>query len=392
MKKYVIIGNGVAGDSAVVKIRKLDSEGTIDIFTTEDVPFYYRPRLIDYLAKEVTFKQIKLHPDNWYEDNKINLHFSSEIVSIDPEKKKVVTGDGEIFTYDSLLIATGADCNVPPIKGVEENKDKILTLKSRFDADKILEKASTSKEVILIGGGLLGLETGNSLIKLGLKVKVVEFFSRLLPRQLDPEGAGILEKQLSSMGFEFFLNKVSDNIQSSNNHLKLTLKSGEILEGHMIIISAGIKADLRLPLKAGLKVNRGILVDDYMKTSIDDIYSAGDITEHNGRLYGIWQPAKEQGEIAGENMAGGKKEYKGTLFSHKLKVVGLDLVSSGEIDTDGKFESIVKKDYDKFIYKKAVISDGKIIGCIMLGNIDGEKQVSMAIKEGKNFEEVKEFF
>ncbi len=389
MTKYVIIGNGAAGASAAAKIRKLDKEGTVDVFTKENVPYYYRPKLIDYLAKEVPFEKCILSGEKWFADNRINLHMNTEITSISPEKNEIVTKNGTVFTYDRLLLAVGANCFVPPIPG--SDSEKVFTVKDKQDTDRIMELASSSKSAIIIGGGLLGLETGNSLRKLGLKVKVVEFFPRLLPRQLDIEGAAMLEKQLVSMGFEFYLGKTSEKIESSGDLMKLTLKSGEVLEGDFIIISAGVRPDLKLA--ACIKVNKGIVVDNYMKTSVENIYGAGDAIEHEGRLYGIWPPAKEQGEIAGENMVKpGSKEYKGTLFSHKLKVVGIDLVSIGNIDGDNKLESEVQRDEKTFIYKKAVISDGKIAGSIMLGNIDGEKQVAKAISDGRAFEEVKEFF
>lgn len=391
MMKYVIIGNGASGASAAAKIRKLDKEGTVDVFTTEDVPYYYRPKLIDYLAKEVPFEKCILSGEKWFTDNRINLHINTEIVSITPEKNEVVTKDGEVFTYDRLLLSVGANCFVPPIPG--SASEKVFTVKDKNDTDRIMELAASSKSAILIGGGLLGLETGNSLRKLGLKVKVVEFFPRLLPRQLDVEGAAMLEKQLTSMGFEFYLGKVSEKIEDIEKSMKLTLKSGEVLDGDFIIISAGIRPDLKLASGAGIKVNKGIVVDNYMKTSVDNIYAAGDAIEHDGKLYGIWPPAKEQGDIAGENMVKpGSKEYKGTLFSHKLKVVGIDLVSMGDIDADGKLQSKVHKDEKAFVYKKAVVSDGKLAGCIMLGTIDGEKQVAKAISDSRPFEEVKEFF
>ena len=349
MTKYVIIGNGAAGASAAAKIRKLDKEGTVDVFTKENVPYYYRPKLIDYLAKEVPFEKCILSGEKWFADNRINLHMNTEITSISPEKNEIVTKNGTVFTYDRLLLAVGANCFVPPIPG--SDSEKVFTVKDKQDTDRIMELASSSKSAIIIGGGLLGLETGNSLRKLGLKVKVVEFFPRLLPRQLDIEGAAMLEKQLVSMGFEFYLGKTSEKIESSGDLMKLTLKSGEVLEGDFIIISAGVRPDLKLA--ACIKVNKGIVVDNYMKTSVENIYGAGDAIEHEGRLYGIWPPAKEQGEIAGENMVKpGSKEYKGTLFSHKLKVVGIDLVSIGNIDGDNKLESEVQRDEKTFIYKK----------------------------------------
>lgn len=244
MTKYVIVGNGAAGASAAAKIKKLDKEGTVDVFTTEDVPYYYRPKLIDYLAKEVPFEKCILSGEKWFTDNRINLHMNTEIVSITPEKNEIVTKDGKVFTYDRLLLAVGTNCFVPPIPGSDSGK--VFTVKDKHDTDRIMELAASSKSAILIGGGLLGLETGNSLRKLGLKVKVVEFFPRLLPRQLDMEGAAILEKQLTSMGFEFYLGKVSEKIEDIEKSMKLTLKSGEVLDGDFIIISAGIRPDLKL--------------------------------------------------------------------------------------------------------------------------------------------------
>jgi len=390
MKRYVIIGNGAAGGSAVAKIRKLDREASIDVFSVEAVPYYYRPKLIYYLAKEEELKKFTFHTEKWYEDNKINLHLNTEVISIDSDKNEIKTDKGETFPYDSLLIAVGGNCFVPPLKGADNSR--VFTVRYKSDADKIIALAEKSGSAIMIGGGLLGLETGNSLTKLGLSVEVVEFFPRLLPRQLDVEGASILEKQLTSRGFKFRLGKVSEKIEGDEK-LKLSLKTGEVLEGDFIIISAGIRPDLKLAKGAGLKTDKGILVDNYLRTSADNIYAAGDVIEHNGRLYGIWPPAKEQGEIAAENMVKpGSKEYRGTLFSHKLKVVGIDLVSMGDIDADGKLKTAVKKDEEGYIYKKAVISDGKVVGCIMLGNIEGEQHVAKAIKEGLPFEEVKKFF
>lgn len=390
--RYVILGNGVAGDSAAGKLRELDHEGSIDMFTRESIPFYYRPRLIDYLAKEIPIEKFTLHREAWYKERSITLHLSTEVSSVEPEKHTATTADGRSFPYDSLLIATGADNFVPPIRGVEENRGRIHTVKDKSDADNILKKAETSKTAIVVGGGLLGLETANSLRKLGLNVKVVEFFPRLLPRQLDPEGASVLEKNLRNMGFEFYLGETSESIEGTEKSLRLSLKSGTLLEGDFIIVSAGVRPDLSLAKKAGIEVNKGIVVNDSMQTSVEGIYAAGDAVEHRGRLYGIWPPAKEQGETAGIVMSGGQAAYTGTLPAHKLKVVGIDLLSTGEIDAENKFESVLSKDEDRFIYKKAVISDGKVVGAILLGDTGGDLAISKAIKENMSFDEVRQYF
>lgn len=390
--RYVIIGNGPAGDAAAVKIRELDPGGSIDVFTRENVPFYYRPRLVDYLAGEVTIEKFTFHNEQWYADRNIRLHLSTEVTAVSPAEKSITTSDGKSYPYDRLLLSMGGYCFKPPITGIENVGDLIFTLRDKADSDGILLRAKSTKTVILIGGGLLGLETGNSLRKLGLALKVVEFFPRLLPRQLDNEGAKLLEKTLSSMGFEFYLGEVSERVEKHKVGLKLQLKSGIALEGDFMIISAGIRCEMKLASGAAIKTGKGIIIDDYMRTSIEDIYAAGDVSEHRGVLYGIWPPAQEQGAIAGANMAGQEVQYQGTAPSYRLKVVGINLVSTGEIDVDGKYDSRVLLREQEGIYKKAVLEQGKVIGAIMLGNIEGEREIVKAIKEGKPFTEVERFF
>ena len=194
------------------------------------------------------------------------------------------------------------------------------------------------------------------------------------------------------MGFEFYLGETSESIEGTEKSLRLSLKSGTLLEGDFIIVSAGVRPDLSLAKKAGIEVNKGIVVNDSMQTSVEGIYAAGDAVEHRGRLYGIWPPAKEQGETAGIVMSGGQAAYTGTLPAHKLKVVGIDLLSTGEIDAENKFESVLSKDEDRFIYKKAVISDGKVVGAILLGDTGGDLAISKAIKENMSFDEVRQYF
>lgn len=390
MNKYIIIGDGVAGDTAAATIRENDFEGIIDVFTKESVPFYYRPRLIDYLAKNVEFKKIILHSEEWYKSNNINLHLKTEIVSVNPGDSEVLASDGTKYEYDRLLIAAGANCFRPFVKGL--NEKNVFTLKNKEDTDTILLTCENKTSAIVIGGGLLGLETANSLKSSGLNVKVIEFFQYLLPRQLDRVGAGILQKRLISLGLDFFLGEESSEIIESDGKLNIILKSGSILEGDLVIVSAGVRPELKLAGTAGINVNKGIIVNDYMETNIKGIYAAGDVIEHNGKLYGIWQPAKEQGETAGVNMSGKSKEYKGTLASHKLKVVGVDLLSAGNIDPDEKAQSCIFIDESALIYKKAVIENNIITGCIMLGDVTGDNKIMKAIKERSLFDSVREFF
>ena len=377
MTQYIIIGNGVAANTAAESIRKNDEEGTIKIFTKEAVPYYYRPALPEYLSGEKELDNLILHDLNWYEKNNIELFLSTEILSINSDKKEISANDSTTHSYDKLLIATGGYSFIPPIKGADN--ENVYSLRDLKDADTIKDKAKTSKSMVLIGGGLLGLEAGNDIRKTGIKIKVVEFFPRLLPRQMDTTGADMLRKVMEDMGFNFYLGAKTNEIKGQESHLSVNLESSEKIRADLVIISAGVRPEMKLAKDLGLKTNLGVKVNDQMETGITDIYAAGDLIEHNGRFYGIWPAAMEQGKIAGLNMSGQKAAYSGTVLSNTLKVVGIDLTAAGEIDAEDKYESIVFMNTDKNIYRKLVVKDNIIIGAILFGDITGNSEILKAI-------------
>jgi nitrite reductase (NADH) large subunit len=386
--KYIIIGNGVAGTTAAEHIRKLDQEGEITILTDEATPFYSRIRLIQYLAKEAEEQDIVIHKKEWYEQRSIRLLLNNPVAEIDRDKKQVVNSSGNSIEYDRLLIATGGISFVPPISG--SHKKGVFTLRTINDANEIMNFAEGVKKVILIGGGVLGLEAGNSLRKTGHEISVVEFFPRLLPRQMDAAGAEVLKPQMEGMGFSFYLGAKTKEITGTEKGDGLLLEDGSRLEGDLIIISAGIRPQAELARKLGLTVNKGVIVNDRMETEIEDIYAAGDLIEHKDRFYGIWHASEKQGEVAGTNMAGGDAVYEGTTMSNVLKVVGIDLAAAGDIDAEGEYESIVHQDMKKFIYRKLVIKDSVLSGCILLGDISGYKKILTAIEQKRNVSGMKE--
>ena len=379
MTTYIIIGNGVAGNAAAESIRKHDKDGKIIIFSKEKHPFYYVPALSEFLAGEKDSKGLIIHDIDWYEKNHIDLHLETDIAEIAPAQKAVVTKRGERYQYNKLLLATGGTSFIPPMKGAE--LDGVLTLRTLGDAEKIKEFAQRSRQAVLIGGGLLGLEAGNGLRKAGLKIRVVEFFPRLLPRQMDVPGAAILQRQMEGMGFTFHLGAKTKEIWRDAGGLHVELEGGENLGADMVLISAGVRPELSLAKSVGLEIDKGVKVDDQMKTGLDEIYAAGDLIEHRGRFYGIWPAAMEQGKIAGAAMAGQDVKYLGTVVSNTLKVVGIDLFSAGEIDAEGTLETMVIKDEAKNIYRKLVIKEDALVGAILLGDIRGSVQIQQAIKE-----------
>jgi nitrite reductase (NADH) large subunit len=387
MTTYLIIGNGAAGNAAAAAIRKYDQEGRIHIFGKESYPFYYVPELPEYLAGEKELEQFTIHDLGWYEKNRLDLHLETEITRIDPDKKVVETKKGESYQYDKLLLATGSNSFVPPIKGADT--EGVFTLKNFDDARAIKERAQKSRRVGLIGGGLLGLEAGNGLRKGGANVTVVEFFPRLLPRQMDVPGAAILQKQLEEMGFTFFLGAVTQEIVQESGGLTMILKSGDRISVDMVLISAGVRPELTLAQSLGLDIDKGVKVDDAMRTSRQDIFAAGDLVEHRDRFYGIWPACMEQGQVAGAVMAGQEAAYEGTVPANTLKVAGIDLFSAGEIDVEGNLEAVVSKDEAKKTYRKFVIKDNILVGAILLGNLRGSVEVQQAIKANKDISWVK---
>jgi nitrite reductase (NADH) large subunit len=195
---------------------------------------------------------------------------------------------------------------------------------------------------------------------------------------------------MEGMGFSFFLNADSEEIFGKERVEGLRLKDERVVEGQMVIVSAGVRPNLQLARAAGLETKNGILVNDQLETRSEGIFAAGDVAEHRGRCYGIWPAAQRQGEIAGVNMAGGNLLYEGTVVSNTLKVVGIDLTSSGEIDAEGKLECVVKSDREKNIYRKVVFKEDRIVGCILLGNVKGSLEILGAIEKKINVKDLKD--
>jgi len=373
MKNYLIVGNGVAGTTAAENIRKMDREGAVTMVTDEDLPFYYRIRLSEYLAGDLTEQDLVAKGDSWYRDQRIDLKLKTRVMGADAHKKIVRLKSGEELSYDTLLIATGSHSFIPPIQGAER---KGMAYGREVD------------EVVLIGGGLLGLEAGNALVKTGKRVMVVEFFPRLLPRQLDVAGAERLQDVLEGMGFSFRLGVKTEAITGEDRVDGVRLEGGDRLSAKMVIISAGVRPNMELVEPLGLDSDKGIQVNAQMQTSQPEIYAAGDVAEFNGIPYGIWPAALEQGKIAGNNMAGGQMTYQGTTMANTLKVAGVDLASAGNIDAENELESMVAT--DKGIYKKIVMDQGRVVGCIMLGDTKGFNKITQAIAEKLEISQIKD--
>ncbi|MCG2822991.1 MAG: FAD-dependent oxidoreductase [Desulfobulbaceae bacterium] len=380
-KTYLIIGNGVAGTTAAEAIRKQDPAGSVTILSEEDIPFYYRIRLNEFIAGEVSEDKLIAKKKAWYQEQRIELRLNTRIARLEAAAKQLTTGSGEKLSFDRLLLATGSHSFLPPIEGID--RQGVFALRHIKDARAILAQAGKSEEVILIGGGLLGLEAGNALRRLGKQVTVVEFFPRLLPRQLDSKGAKRLQKLMEKMGFAFRLSAMTKTITHSTGKVDgIVLEGGDTLPGQMVIVSAGVRANLELAQSGGLACDKGVTVNDRLETSANGIYAAGDVAEHRGVVSGIWPAAMQQGRVAGANMAGGEAAYQGATMSNILKVAGIDVAAAGNIDAEGRHESQVVSSGS--VYKKLVIENNQIIGCVMVGDTKNFNTITRYIKEKRD--------
>ena len=366
--KVIIIGNGAAGITAAKTMNELDPKIEMEIYSKEKYPYYFRPKLPDLLGGSVKPEEIFAYTDEWYRNRNIKVHLGVEVTQILPGEKVVVLTTGERVVYDALLLATGSHSFVPPIRGVE--KKGVFTLRTIDCALTIKTYAQQCRKAIVIGGGLLGLEASRALRSLGLEVTVVEVFPRLLPRQLDEEGASILKSKIEEMNIGIQLSAESEEILGNGGISGLVLKDGRRIEGELILISAGIRTNSEIAGRAGLHVDKGIIVDEHMRTDMSDIYAAGDVAEHNGKIWGIIPAAIDQAKVAAANIAG-KNEvtYEATVPYTTLKVVGVDLTSIGVVTPEGEgFKEIRKVRSREGIYKKLVLNEGKIVGAIFLGD------------------------
>ncbi|MFW6110592.1 MAG: NAD(P)/FAD-dependent oxidoreductase, partial [Thermoproteota archaeon] len=306
-----------------------------------------------------------------YEERNIDIHTDCKAVCIRPAKRKLVLEEGSEVDYDRLLLANGAHPFVPPIEG--KKKEGIFTLRSIRDALAIKKYAEKTDKAVIMGGGLLGLEFAASLKRLGQKVLVVELFSRLLPKQLDEDGADVLRDQIEKMDIKVKLGAKTEKILGGTNFSGLKINDGREFSGDLLLISAGMRSNVALAKEAGIEVNRGVVVNEYLETSVNDIFAAGDVAEFEGENYGNIPAAVEQAGAAAKNiLEEGAQTYEGTIPSTTLKIVGIDLTSIGVVNPEGaQYEEKKKTNQERGIYKKIVLEDGEIVGAILLGDQKG---------------------
>ena len=377
MEKIIIVGNNVAGTFTAQNIRFLNEDVDIEIFTQERYPYYTRIKLPEVISDKVQVDDLIVFNDDWYKDRKIKLNLNKKVIKIEPGQKKIfIEGDNKPATYDKLILALGSVPNIPPIKNAREMVGKgvftLRTIEDTIDIKNYIDKSKT-KKALIIGGGLLGLELASQIKDSNLDTTVVEFFPKLLPRQLDDECSAMLKKEIESKCIKVVLNATTEEILGNGYVTGIKLKDGQKFEADIILIQAGIRATINLAQNSGIETNRGIIVNEFLETSEKDIFAVGDCIEYKNQTWGIIPACMEQSKIVAASALGLRKiEYKGTTPKNTLKIVGLELTSIGIFDPSqelgGGWEILKKADKEDCCYQKLVLKDNKLKGAILFGD------------------------
>lgn len=320
MKRYIILGGGVAALSAAKAVRETDPSGLIVMLTEENALPYARTMLTKQLMQDISAADLALEGAAWYDapGRDILPLTGRRVKSIDAEKKTVTLEDGLVFPYDKLIYALGARCFIPPFEG--NDHPHVTAIRTAQDANRVRELSKTARSAAVIGGGVLGLEAAWALQQAGIAVSVVEFAPRLMPRQLDEWESSRVAAAIEASGAKLYLSASAASYDGS----VLTLQDGSDIPADMVIVSAGVRANAEIAQAAGIRVERKIIVDERMQTSVPDVYAAGDCAEHE-MSYALWAEASEMGHAAGVNAAGGHAVYKAIPRAMHFSGFGIDI-------------------------------------------------------------------
>lgn len=392
MTRIGIIGNGVAGTSAIREIRGNDEQIEIDVFTDERHPYYPRPNLIDLVADRRTVKETIRHDLDWYEKNDVDLYLSTPVFQIDSKKKRIISTGEDYGDYDSLLIAVGCRPFIPPFEGLHKNN--VHVIRTLDDALDIREAVKGAGREIIIGGGILGIELAAAMKEVGGDPIVVDYAKRLLPIQLDDQGSQILTKQIEEKGIQVLFGYACQGITGEEDATGIISKQGDEIKGDLVVIATGVRSNTIIAKNSGIDFKQGITVDDHMQTSAVGVYAAGDCAQWNDMWFGIIPWATATSRIAAQNMLEfGSAKFEGITPSNQLQVAGIDLTSIGIVNPDTpEYETHVAVDMENGKYFKAVLKDNVLVGGISLGSRKVALKLRSLIMKGEKVEDHKSLF
>ena len=363
----VIVGNGMAAARLVDELAKTAlGRYAVAVIGEEPRLAYNRVLLSSVLAGETGSHEIELRPAEWWRHRGVTVRYGYRVTEIDTGRRELKIEGEESMGYSKLVLATGSTplrLNVPgaDLAGVH-------TFRDTRDVDLLLTLAAARKRVVVVGGGLLGLEAAYGLAKAGATVTLLHLMDRLMERQLDAPAADLLKTLVERKGIRILLNASTARIHGDGHVEAVELADGSRIEADAVIFAAGIKPNVSLAKEAGIAVNRGVVVNDVMQTSSSDIFALGECAEHRGTCYGLVEPAYEQARVLAQHLAGRPAAYQGSVVSTNLKVSGVSVFSAGDFMGGEGSESLVLSDRRRGTYKKLVIADGRLTGAVLIGD------------------------
>lgn len=376
---FLILGSGAAAVTAAEAIRKRNDSCSIIIMSREGVPPCNRPMLTKSIAGGIPPEGIAIHSEDWYTENNIYRMLDKEIVALDPAAREVRCADGTVFSYDKCVYALGAECFVPPMPGVE--LPQVVSIRRVEDLEKIRELLPETKNALVVGGGVLGLEAAWGLRQAGCRVTVLDTSAQIMNKQLDQDASQIMESAMAQKDIELIKEARSSEILSENGKVTgLRLADGRELPGDLVILSTGVRPNLDVAKSGGLEIGRSIVVNDRMETSVPAVYACGDCAEFGGVNYSLWSQAVGMGQVAGANAAGDDLRYEtvdGALSFHGLD---LSLFAIGDNGKDPGKDYTAKEVRGQGTLEKYYYADGRLCGAILLGDTSKMAEVTARLK------------
>ncbi len=392
-KKIVIIGGGGAAKEAAVAARKQDPTCSITILAEESYLPYYRPFLTEYLSHDINEKRFYLADDTYYREHHIDIYLNDPVISILPEGKKVITASQNHYAYDQLILAIGSYNFVPFPQALQ--KKGVFSIRTYDDAKEVKEYTNKVKKAIVVGGGLLGLEAAWKLLTKGMEVTVIELMDRILPLQLDAICSEYFKQIIEAKGVHLKLGKAVKQILGDELVSGVELDDGTILPCDLLLFSVGIRPNIDLVKNTGLEINRGIIVNDKMETSLSAIYAAGDVVEFQGKVNGTWPPALLQGKVAGTNAAGGSMTYVPPIISTMLSAFETRIFSIGDlghIHKESSYKCLSFKDIKNKVFRQLYFLESQLVGGILIGDIRYSTKLIKGIANKTSVEKAKDLF
>ncbi|MDJ0859783.1 MAG: nitrite reductase large subunit NirB [Dinoroseobacter sp.] len=388
-KKLIVIGAGMASGRALEHLFDADPDAyDVTLFNAEPRGNYNRIMLSPVLSGEKTYDEIVTHDDAWYEENGVTCQFGEKIVAIDRDAKTVTADNGDVLPYDKLLFGTGSNPFMIPLPG--HDLEGVIAYRDLEDTERMMSMGP-HKKVVVIGGGLLGLEAAAGMAARGVDVTVVHIMGHLMERQLDEAAGYLLRKALMDKNITVKCSANSKEIVGENGHVKaLMLDDGTELPCDLLVMAVGIRPNVKLAQDAGLAVGKGIHVDDQMLTSDENVLAVGECVEHNGALFGLVAPLYDQAKVVAKTLLGVDAAFVQKSLSTKLKVTGCDLFSAGDFaDGEGR-EDIVFRDPARGVYKRLVLEENKVVGAVFYGDTTDSNWFFGLIQSGEDVSEMRD--